>query len=67
MKTTAVQKMIGYIEERFDLTEEEMTKLKDLLVEEMEQIYDAFVSGDNRGIGNIPLNCEQYYSQTYKN
>ena len=67
MKTTAVQKMIDYIEERFHLAEEEMTKFKDLLEEEREQIYEAFVAGDNRGIGDIPFNCEQYYSQTYKN
>lgn len=31
-----------------------------------QQIYDAFVSGDDRGARNIPFNCEQYYAQTFK-
>lgn len=33
---------------------------------EREQIKDAFVSGSLRGKGEIPFNCEQFYSQTYE-
>jgi len=35
------------------------------LQKEQEQIFLAFVAGDERGTGNIPFNCEQYYAQTY--
>ncbi len=38
-----------------------------LLEKEKEQIFDAFVAGDERGTGEIPFNCEQYYNQTYGN
>jgi len=67
MKKTAINQMITYMEENFHLDEEALNKFKDLLVEEREQIYEAFVAGDNRGNVDIPFNCEQYYSQTYKN
>ncbi len=33
---------------------------------EKEQIHNAFVAGDERCTKDIPFNCEQYYSQTYK-
>jgi hypothetical protein len=33
---------------------------------EKEQIYNAFVAGSERGTGEIPFNCEQYFDQTYK-
>lgn len=36
-----------------------------LLLSEKEQIFLAFVAGDERGTGNIPFNCEQYYAQAY--
>lgn len=31
-----------------------------------EEILDAFVAGDERGTGEIPFNCEQYYNQTFE-
>jgi len=30
-----------------------------------QEIEDAFVAGSERGINNIPFNCEQYYTQTF--
>ena len=35
------------------------------LEKEKEQIMDAFVAGSERGIKEIPFNCEQYYNQAY--
>lgn len=39
---------------------------KSFLEKEKEQIYEAFVAGSERGCGDVPFNCEQYYSQTFK-
>lgn len=39
----------------------------DFLEKEKEQILQAFLAGDERGTGNIPFNCEQYYAQTFSN
>lgn len=36
-----------------------------LLPKEREMIMSSFVAGDERGTGDIPFNCEQYFSQTY--
>lgn len=33
---------------------------------EKEQIWMAFVAGDERGTKEIPFNAEQYYQQTFK-
>ncbi len=38
-----------------------------MLEEEKEQIYNSFIAGATRGTDNVPFNCEQYYSQTFKN
>ncbi len=31
----------------------------------VESIENAFVAGDQRGIGENPFNCEQYFTQTF--
>lgn len=31
-----------------------------------EEVEEAFVAGDQRGTGEIPFNCEQYYNQTFE-
>jgi len=36
-----------------------------MLAIEKEQYFNAFVAGSERGTGEIPFNCEQYYSQTF--
>lgn len=36
------------------------------LEKEKQQIMDAFIAGDERGTKDNPFNCEQYYSQTFK-
>lgn len=56
---TAMQE---YIQDAF---EGEIKPYSYYLEKEKQQIMDAFVSGDERGTGNIPFNCEQYFSQTY--
>lgn len=30
-----------------------------------QEIEEAFVAGDERGTGEVPFNCEQYYTQTF--
>jgi hypothetical protein len=76
-QTTAVEWLISelsqlhtqYIKGIFD--EPQTMKRKAEIIEqakemEKEQIKEAFVAGDERGTGEIPFNCEQYYQQTFK-
>ena len=42
-------------------------QIKEALIKEREQIMEAFVAGEKPGTNYIPLNCEQYYSQTFDN
>ena len=70
MENTALQELIFDIQKHitdYNLiavnTTIEMAKSK--LLKEREQIYNAFVAGDERGTKDIPFNCEQYYSQTF--
>lgn len=69
MKKTAVQKLIDYLEKTYIFMEGGKTveQFKKALEEEQEQIETAFKAGTIRGEGDIPFNCEQYYSQTFKN
>lgn len=64
---TAMQELIKSIN-GWDLFNREaiVGKATELLIKEKEQILNAFVAGDERGIGDIPYNAEQYYTQTYK-
>ena len=39
--------------------------LENLKPMQRQQIYEAFVAGDERGTGEIPFNCEQYFQQKY--
>ena len=41
-------------------------KATSLLPKEREAIENAFVAGSERGTKDIPFNCEQYFTQTYK-
>jgi len=63
---TPLQELINYMEENFHLTDESREKFKLALEKEREQIENAFVAGSERGTGNIPFNCEQYYTQNYE-
>lgn len=36
-----------------------------LLEPERQQHYDTFCAGSERGTGEIPFNCEQYFTQTF--
>ena len=47
----------------FNMVKAVAENLRDIT--EREQIYEAFVAGDERGTGEIPFNCEQYYQQKY--
>ncbi len=75
---TAMQELIDYVNNR-PLTQtgeksfaqvipygEVVNLAKELIEKEKEQILNAFVAGDERGTKEIPFNCEQYYSQTFK-
>lgn len=64
---TAIQKVN---QKYIDMGEYEFSRwlhenLDELLATEREQLYQAFVAGDERGTGDIPFNCEQYYQQKY--
>ena len=62
---TAVEQLVNYMKENFHLTDEALEKFEEAKQMEKEQIFDAFVAGDERGTGEVPFNAEQYYTQTY--
>ena len=69
---TAMQELLIHFNEMnqskwFSMDEVEQAILDHGIPLEKEQIIDAFVAGDERGTGEIPFNCEQYYNQTYGN
>jgi hypothetical protein len=69
---TAMQQLLGHFREEnisgwFSIEEVEQMILDFGFLAEKKQIIDAFVAGDERGTGEIPFNCEQYYNQTYGN
>lgn len=37
----------------------------EFIEQEKELIMDAFVAGDERGTGDIPFSCDQYYTQNF--
>jgi hypothetical protein len=73
MKKTAIEYLVeevsdilGVIETttmQYLLLVDAINKAKEL---HKEQILEAFVSGDERGTGEIPFNAEQYFNQTFK-
>lgn len=68
---TAMQELIDFLEPQIKMHDflqlPAYEKALSLLEKEKEQIYEAFVDGDNRGDNEIPFNCEQYYNQKYNN
>lgn len=63
---TAMQELIEWLNIPQDGEYSIRSKAKELLSKEKEQIEQAFVAGDERGVGNIPFNAEQYFTQTYQ-
>lgn len=72
---TAMEQLIDYLQEEIcerrgysasKSFEVVIHKIKSEFIKtEKEQIYQAFVAGDERGTKEIPFNCEQYYNQKY--
>ena len=62
---TAVEQLVNYMKENFHLTDEALIKFEEAKQIFEEQIFDAFIAGDERGTGEVPFNADQYYTQTY--
>lgn len=63
---TALQEILDTLENDWLSPQPYIDLVRSKLELEREQIKDAFVSGSLRGKGEIPFNCEQFYSQTYE-
>lgn len=63
---TALQEILDTLENDWLSPQPYIDLVRSKLEIEREQIKDAFVSGSLRGKGEIPFNCEQFYSQTYE-
>ncbi len=68
MAQTALQELIEFIknmEYHYSGLDNILSKATSLLPKERQDIQDSFVAGSERGTGEIPFNCEQYFNQTF--